>query len=128
MDPESLTQVAQFGTAGLMAWMWLSERRAAATRERELSEAHARLMAQREQVDALLSAVRDNARAAGLLEAGQRAIASAVERIADGVAALARGPALGSAPGSALGDAWRSGPTAPARSGAVGDAPGTLRL
>lgn len=82
MDTDLLTQFTQFGTAGLMAWMWLSERRAALGRERELSAAHERLMEQRVQVDALLTVVRENTRALAGVEAGQRAVAEAVSRLA----------------------------------------------
>lgn len=85
MEAEALGQFVQFGTAGMVAWMWLSERRAAAVREREIAEAHARLMEQRMHVDALLRVAQETARACAALEAGQRAIGAAVERIADAV-------------------------------------------
>lgn len=71
---ELLAPAAQFGAAGLIALMWLAERRAASERERKLDEAHARLMEQREQLSALLEVVGDNTRAMAALEASQRAL------------------------------------------------------
>ena len=74
--------LAQFGAAGLIGWMWLAERRAAASRERQLAELHERLMQERPQATALLEVVRDNTRALTALRLGQRAIAAALERVA----------------------------------------------
>ena len=42
-DLSLLPTLAQSGTAGLIAWMWLTERRAAATRDRQLTELADRL-------------------------------------------------------------------------------------
>lgn len=66
-DPD-LAALAQLGAAGLIGWMWLAERRAAATRERQLGDAHERLMQERPQLSALLEVVRDNTRALSALE------------------------------------------------------------
>ena len=74
-----MAMVTQFGMSGLIAWMWLTERRAATSRERQLTEAHERLMDQRVQLDALLQVVADNARAVSAIEAGQRALAGLFE-------------------------------------------------
>lgn len=74
VDAEITGSLVQFGTAGLMGWMWLSERRAAAARERQLDEAHARIVEKRIGLEAVLGAVRENTRVLGQLEAGQRAI------------------------------------------------------
>ena len=43
MEGELLAMVTQFGVAGLIGWMWLSERRAGAARERELGVRDAEL-------------------------------------------------------------------------------------
>ena len=67
--------LAQFGAAGLIAAMWLVERRAAARREAKLEEAHARLMEQREQLSALIEVVSGNTRAMTALETTQRTLA-----------------------------------------------------
>ena len=69
-----LGPMAQFGVAGLIAAMWLIERRAAARREVQLDEAHARLMEQREQLTALIEVVTDNTRAMTALETTQRTL------------------------------------------------------
>ncbi len=78
---ELATTHTQFGMAGLIAWMWLTERRDAAGRERQLTEAHDRLLDQRVQLDALLNVVSENTRAVASLEAGQRALSRLVERM-----------------------------------------------
>jgi len=73
--------VTQLGIAGLIGWMWLSERRAAAEREKQLTEAHARIAESGVELDVLLEAVRENTRAMATLEAGQRRLISTVERL-----------------------------------------------
>lgn len=75
---ETLTQ---FGVAGLIAAMWLVERRASAAREKQLTEAHDRLAESRTHLDALLLVVKDNTRAIAALEAAQRALADAVSTL-----------------------------------------------
>ena len=70
----------QFGSAGLMGWMWLSERKGAQTRDTQLAELQTRLLQERLQFDALVSLARDCARAVGTLDAGQRQIA---DRLSD---------------------------------------------
>jgi hypothetical protein len=72
--------LAQLGAAGLIGWMWLAERRAAAEREAQLRALHERLMQERPQIAVLLAVVRDNTRALTALEAGQRGVAAALER------------------------------------------------
>ena len=95
MDPETLAQFTQFGLAGMIACMWLAERRAAAGRERQLAEAHERLLEQRTQLDALMTLVADNTRAVASLEAGQRALAALLERFSS-----RSGPGPGADPAS----------------------------
>lgn len=90
MDTSVLTEIAQFGAAGLIAWMWLWERRGAVQREMQLTEAHARVLEQRVQLDALLSVVQENTRAVAALEAGQRVLGGLLERLGGG-----RGPSAG---------------------------------
>lgn len=82
MPPDLLTTLTQFGAAGLIAWMWLVERRSAGERERQLAEAHRALMEQRVQLERVLSVVSDNTRAVTALEAGQRRLAEVIERAA----------------------------------------------
>ena len=78
-DAAQVTQVlaplAQFGAAGLIAAMWVIERRAASRREAQLEEAHSRLLEQREQLTALIDVVSGNTRAMTALETTQRTLA-----------------------------------------------------
>ena len=80
MDPDLLSQVTQFGVAGLIAWMWLTERRSSLARETSLAEAHERLMEQRLQLDALMRLIAENTRALASLESGLGAIQRIIER------------------------------------------------
>ena len=64
MDPlPTFSQLANLGVAGLMGVMWFWERSVSRTREQQLDEAHARIMADRVQLDQLIEVVRDNAQA-----------------------------------------------------------------
>ncbi|HZZ44811.1 MAG TPA: hypothetical protein VFE58_17875 [Tepidisphaeraceae bacterium] len=58
-----LTDVTGLGAAGLMGAMWLWERRTSRQREQQLDEAHGRIMADKMQMDALVSLVRQNTEA-----------------------------------------------------------------
>lgn len=80
-EAELTATVAQLGAAGLIGWLWLAERRAAAARETQLRELHDRILQERPQIAALLAVVRDNTRALTALEAGQRAVAAVVEKV-----------------------------------------------
>lgn len=103
MPPELATTLTQFGVAGLIGWMWLTERRAGAERERQLSEAHARILTQSEQRAALLDALRDSTRAMVALECAQRALADLIQRLAERppAAQVLQSPAQPPAPASA---------------------------
>ncbi len=79
--PELASALAQLGAAGLIGLMWLTERRAAAAREKQLSDAHERIMHERTHLAALLSVVTDNTRALTALEGGQRTLVSVIERV-----------------------------------------------
>ena len=82
MNQTDLTAIlAQCGAAGLIAVMWLSERRSATARERQLNQLHDRLMRERTALAGLVSVIRDNTRALAALEAGQRALATLLERL-----------------------------------------------
>jgi two-component sensor histidine kinase len=76
MEPQIISSLAQFGAAGLIAWMWLTERRAAADREKQLTEAHEHLTQERLQLSTLISVVQDNTRALTAIETGQRSLAA----------------------------------------------------
>lgn len=81
MPTDLLAPLAQFGAAGLIAWMWLAERRAAAGRDRQLAEAHERIVGQREHLETLVALVTQHTRAMAALEASQRELAQVVERL-----------------------------------------------
>lgn len=72
MEEHVIAAVAQFGAAGLIGWMWLTERRTAAERERQLADLHARVMEDRTSLTVLVGALSDNTKALTALEAGQR--------------------------------------------------------
>lgn len=74
MEAETLTLAAQSGVAGLIALMWMLERRGSATREQRLGQAHERIMEQRVQLEQLLRVVAENTRAIASLESAQRAL------------------------------------------------------
>lgn len=80
-DPATASMIAQFGAAGLVAWMWLCERRAAAVREKQLADAHDRILSQQTTVDVLLRCVDANTRALTSLEAGQGRLLSTLDRL-----------------------------------------------
>jgi hypothetical protein len=61
--PDLLDTVTNLGTAGVMAAMWLWERRTSRQREQQLDEAHARVMSDRVGLDQLIDVVRQNAEA-----------------------------------------------------------------
>ena len=79
---EVVAPFMQFGTAGLIAWIWLQERRSAQTREGQLKEAHERLMEQRVQLEQLMSVVSENTRASSAVESCQRLLVDVLVRVA----------------------------------------------
>ncbi|MCI0631515.1 MAG: hypothetical protein L0Y44_12765 [Phycisphaerales bacterium] len=74
MSQELLTILTQFGAAGLIGFMWIAERKQAAARERQLSEAHLRLLAQGHELEALLNVIKENTKAIVSLEHTQRTL------------------------------------------------------
>jgi hypothetical protein len=81
LEPQIAAAFAQFGVAGLIGWMWLSERRAAAAREKQLAELHERLLQERPQIAVLVRIISENTRALTTLEIGQRQLAALLERL-----------------------------------------------
>lgn len=78
MEANILGAAAQLGAAGLIGWMWLTERRAAAEREQQLREAHAAILDERPRLEVLLRALDANTRAITALEVGQRQLLEVV--------------------------------------------------
>lgn len=81
MEAEIMATAAQFGVAGMVCWMWLIERRASSERERQLTESHGALMRSLKEHDAMIEVVKDNTRAMASLEASQRGLVGAIERL-----------------------------------------------
>lgn len=73
--------VAQFGMAGLVAWMWLTERRHAAERDKQVGQLHERILEERRGTEALVSVLERNTSAITALREGQRHLGAAVERL-----------------------------------------------
>jgi len=80
VEAEVAAALAQFGTAGLVGWMWLTERRAGAARERQLTEVHDRLLHERACFDVAVNALRENTRVLAAIEVGQRTLLRVLDR------------------------------------------------
>jgi len=80
MEAELMSAAAQFGVAGLIGWMWLSERRSSAERERQIDQSHRRITEHEHDRAALIGLVREATRAMVALETGQRALVAVIER------------------------------------------------
>ncbi|MCE9590157.1 MAG: hypothetical protein K8S99_06500 [Planctomycetes bacterium] len=81
MSPEIVEHFTQFGVAGLMGVLWVWERLMSRRRERQLSETHERLMAQREQLSALLDLVKHNTQAVERFEQTQVRLIELIDRM-----------------------------------------------
>ena len=80
MDP-AVAALSQFGAAGLIGLLWILERRHAAKRDRQLDEAHRRILTQTRERDSLLSVVKENTRAIIRMEQSQRRLANLLDRM-----------------------------------------------
>lgn len=81
LESEVAGVLAQLGAAGLIGLMWLSERRSAQERERQLTQLHERVRSDKVELGVLLAALEGSTRAMVSLEAGQRRLAEALERV-----------------------------------------------
>lgn len=79
MSTDVIQLLSQFGAAGLVGALWIWERRLTARRERELGEAHARILEQRCQLDELLRVIAENTRAISSMETCQRGLGTLLE-------------------------------------------------
>ncbi len=66
----TVTAFTQFGAAGLIGVLWVMERRYAAHRDRQLDEAHRKLIGQERVLEALLTVVKENTKAINTLQRG----------------------------------------------------------
>lgn len=80
MDPDLATLVVQCGAAGVIGWMWLAERRSAASREKQLTDAHERILHERTALDVVLRSVEGSTRALTAIEVGQRQLLDLLAR------------------------------------------------
>ena len=80
MELELAGALAQLGAAGLIGLMWLTERRSASERERQMAEQHERIKRDRMELSVLVSVIEANTRALTSLEAGQGRLVAALER------------------------------------------------
>jgi hypothetical protein len=71
MPPELPLDLSSLGVAGLMGLMWLWERRTSQKREQQLDEMHSRVVADRIQLEQLITVVRQNAEALARLSSTQ---------------------------------------------------------
>lgn len=81
MSPEIVEQFTQFGVAGLMGILWVWERLMSRKRERQLTEAHDRLTAEREQLTALLELIRHNTKALERFEQTQSRLVDIIDHM-----------------------------------------------
>lgn len=81
MPDPVITTLAQFGAAGLIGLLWLYERRHGALRDRQLEEAHRRLLTRERELDSLLKVLQDNTRAINTLELSQRRLIRLLGRL-----------------------------------------------
>ena len=77
----SLTALTQFGAAGLIGVLWILERRHAAQRDRQLDEAHRKIVTSERDLEALLNVVKENTKAINTLQQSQIHLISLLERI-----------------------------------------------
>lgn len=114
METELAAAVAQFGVAGLIGWMWLTERRASAGREKQLNDAHDRILRDNVALDSLLKALENNTRALTALQ-------GAHQRLTDLLFPRRRAPVDGAGFGSGRGGPAREEAAAGPKAAAPGD-------
>ena len=77
----SLTALTQFGAAGLIGVLWVLERRHAVKRDRQLDEAHRKIVTSERDLEALLNVVKENTKAINTLQQSQIHLISLLERL-----------------------------------------------
>ncbi|MEM7229827.1 MAG: hypothetical protein AAF432_13530 [Planctomycetota bacterium] len=83
MSVELVQALTQFGPAGLIGVLWLLERRAATTRERQLDEAHRELCHEQTRGAELTRLVQEHTAALAGLQEAQRRMADLLLRLDD---------------------------------------------
>ncbi len=74
-----MSDLASFGTAGLMGAMWLWERRLSRTREQQLSDTHERILRDEQRLSKLTQVVEQNTVAITRFTEIQREVCDAVK-------------------------------------------------
>lgn len=80
ISPQIVEHLTQFGVAGLMGVLWVWERLLSRRRERQLSEAHDRMVGEREQLSVLIELVRRNTQALERFDQTQARLLELIER------------------------------------------------
>ena len=75
--------LTQFGVAGLMGLLWVWERRMSRQREQQLSQAHARLIRQREHLHVMVKLVQRNTQAIERFNQTQIQLNQILQRVHD---------------------------------------------
>ncbi|WP_428387613.1 hypothetical protein [Mucisphaera sp.] len=83
MIDADLAPIAQLGAAGVMGLLWVWERNLSGKRERELTEAHTKLMSRELALHEVVELVRQNACALERFEQTEQRLARAVELLAE---------------------------------------------
>lgn len=83
MPIDSIEPLTQFGVAGLMGALWVWERALSRKRERELSEAHDRMLRHQEQLKVIVDLVERNTEAIDRFEATQECLVGLLEKVHD---------------------------------------------
>lgn len=80
-----LPVLTKFGAIGLIAALWVWERWMSRNRENQLSEAHAKIMQQRQEIRVLTTMVKRNTRALERFEQTQSRLSDFLERMHDDI-------------------------------------------
>lgn len=75
----NIDSISSLGAAGLIGVMWLWERRQSTQREKQLDEAHTRILADRVQLDALIDLVQHSTETLSKLALQQDALLRKLE-------------------------------------------------
>lgn len=76
----AMDSLSSLGAAGLIGAMWLWERRQSSQREKQLDDAHARILADRVQMDALIDLVQHSTETLSKLALQQDALLRRLEK------------------------------------------------